>query len=233
MQYGQFCPIAKATEILGERWTILIVRELLMGGRRFNELQRGLGGISTALLTNRLKSLEDQGMLVRRKASGQKSFEYHPTQACEALLPVLISLGEWGICWAKHTLIDKDFDVEFLMFYLERSIDASAIPGSNAVIKFHFTDLDEQRNWWLLVSKDAVDLCLKDPGKDVDVYFTGEVRTMHDVWMGERTYRDAIKSGDLDIQGDNALTRNVRAWLKPSVFEQSPRTPTGSVTRLS
>lgn len=225
MRYSQFCPIAKATEILGERWTILIVREVLMGGRRFNELQRGLGGISSALLTSRLKFLEDQGMVVRRKAPGQKSFEYHPTQACEALRPVLISLGEWGLVWAKHTILDEDFDVEFLMFYLERSIDPSAIPGSNAIIRFLFTDLEEQRDWWLVVSNNSVELCLKDPGYDIDVYITGTVRTMHDVWMGERTYRDAIKDGDLDLQGDPTLTRNIRAWLKPSVFEQSPRAP--------
>ncbi|MEM9375189.1 MAG: winged helix-turn-helix transcriptional regulator [Pseudomonadota bacterium] len=225
MRYKQFCPIAKATEILGEKWTILIVREILMGGRRFNELQRGLGGISTALLTNRLKSLEEQGMIVRRRTHGQNSYEYHPTQACEALLPVLISLGEWGLCWAKHTLLDDDFDVEFLMFYLERSIDPSAIPGSKAVIRFLFTDLEEQREWWLLVTDGTPQLCLRDPGLDVDVYLTGTVRAMTDVWMGDRTYREAIKSGDLDIQGDPALTKNVRAWLKPSVFEESSREP--------
>jgi len=188
MRYGQFCPIAKATEILGEKWTILIVREVLMGGRRFNELQRGLGGISTALLTNRLKSLEAQGMIIRRRSPGQSSYEYHPTQACEALLPVLISLGEWGICWAKHTLLDDDFDVEFLMFYLERSIEPSAIPGANAVIRFQFIDLEEQREWWLLVKNGSTQLCFKDPGFDVDVYLTGSVRAMTDVWMGDRTY---------------------------------------------
>lgn len=225
MRYGQFCPIAKATEILGERWTILIVREILMGGRRFNELQRGLGGISTALLTNRLKSLESQGMVVRRRASGQSAYEYHPTQACEALLPVLVSLGEWGLCWAKHTILDDDFDVEFLMFYLERSVDSAAIPGPNAVIRFLFKDLEEQRDWWLLISKESVELCLKDPGRDVDVYLTATVRTLTDVWMGDRTYREAIKSGDLDVQGDPVLTRNIRAWLKPSIFENAPRAP--------
>ena len=223
MKYGQFCPIAKATEILGERWTILIVREILMGGRRFNELQRGLGGISTALLTGRLKALEEQGMVVRRKAPGQKSYEYYPTEACEALLPVLVALGEWGLCWARHMILDEDFDVELLMLYLERSIDASKIPGSNAVIRFVFTDLQEQRYWWLMVSDSAVELCLKDPGYDVDVFFQGTVRAMCDVWSGERTYRDAIKAGDLDIQGDPALTRNVRSWLRPSVFADSPR----------
>ena len=94
MKYGQFCPIAKATEILGEKWTFLIIRELLMGGTRFNVMQRGLGDISPALLTSRLKSLEEQGMLVRRKLSGQKGYEYFPTPACQALLPLLVQLGE-------------------------------------------------------------------------------------------------------------------------------------------
>jgi DNA-binding HxlR family transcriptional regulator len=225
MNYNQFCPIAKATEILGERWTLLIVREILMGGSRFNELQRGLGDISPALLTSRLKSLEDQGMVVRRKVPGQRSFEYHPTEACKALLPVLLSLGEWAICWARHNILDQDFDAEFLMFYLERSIDPGKLVGNETVIKFQFSDLREQPNWWLLIKNDRVDVCLKDPGRDIDVFFNCSVRTMAGVWMGDRSYSDAIKSGDLRVQGDLKLTRNIRAWLKPSVFEHAARFP--------
>ena len=225
MQYGQFCPIAKATEILGEKWTILIVRELIMGGRRFNELQRGLGDISPALLTARLKSLEEQGLVVRRKISGQRTFEYYPTPACEALLPSLVSLGEWGLLWARHNVLDADLDVDLLMFYLERSIDPENLIGSESIIQFKFKDLQEQQEWWLLVKDKKVDLCLTDPGKDVDVYFACTVRTMHDVWMGDRTYREAIKSGDLIVQGEPALMRNITAWLKPSIFAGSPRAP--------
>ncbi|MCA0869550.1 winged helix-turn-helix transcriptional regulator [Seohaeicola saemankumensis] len=224
MRYGQFCPIAKATEILGEKWTILIVREMCMGGRRFNELQRGLGDISPALLTARLKSLEEQGMVVRRRIPGQKGYEYHPTAACEALTPVLVHLGEWGLEWARHTILDQDFDAEFLMFYLERSIDADQLAGS-AVIKFRFSDLTEQPNWWLVVDRDKTDICLRDPGRDVDVYFHCSVRTMSEVWMGDRSYREAIKAGDLSIEGDAALTRNISAWLKPSIFHDSKRAP--------
>jgi DNA-binding HxlR family transcriptional regulator len=222
-EYGQFCPIAKATEILGERWTLLIVRELIMGGRRFNELQRGLGDISPALLTARLKSLEAQGMVVRRKVSGQKSHIYVPTAACEALLPVLISLGEWGLCWARHTVLDKDLDVDFLMFYLERAIDPAQLGNAETIIRFQFTDLREQKNWWLLFDGTRTDLCLTDPGKDIHVYFTCTLRTMHDVWMGDRSYADAMQSGDLIVEGDPALTRNIKAWLRPSVFAESPR----------
>jgi DNA-binding HxlR family transcriptional regulator len=225
MNYGQFCPIAKATEILGERWNILIVRELLMGGRRFSDLQRGLGDISPSLLTSRLKSLEEQGMVTRRRVNGQRVHEYFPTPACEALLPVVISIGEWGLCWARHMLLDEDFDVEFLMFYLERSIDLSALPGHHAVIQFMFTDLTEQRNWWILADQQDVQICITPPGRDIDVYFTTTVRTMHDVWMGDRTYREAVSSGDLLIEGELALTRNVSRWLRPSVFVASPRVP--------
>ena len=224
MQYGQFCPIAKATEILGEKWTFLIIRELLMGARRFNELQRGLGLISPALLTQRLKFLEEQGVIVRRKVAGQKGFEYYPTEAGEQLLPVLMAVGEWGLIWAKHNLSDGDYDAEFLMTYLERSIDPEKIVGQGAVIRFEFSDMPQQKAWWLLVDGPRVDICIKDPKRDVDVYFFSTVRTMADVWMGDRTYKEAIRAGDLDIQGAAALTRNVTSWLRPSVFAESPRT---------
>jgi DNA-binding HxlR family transcriptional regulator len=225
MNYGQFCPIAKATEILGERWTILILRELLMGGRRFNELQRGLGDISPALLTSRLKSLEEQGILVRRKINGHRGHEYFPTPACNALLPIILSLGEWGLCFARDMLVDDDFDVDFLMYYLERSVDPKQLPGDETTIHFKFTDLAEQRDWWLLVDDGKVDICITAPGRDVDVYFTTTVRTMHDVWMGDRSYRDAVNSGDLIIEGEVALTRNVSRWLRPSAFVSSDRAP--------
>ncbi len=225
MRYGQFCPIAKATEILGEKWTVLIIREFLMGARRFNELQRGLGLISPALLTSRLKMLEEQGIIVKRKITGQKGYEYFPTEACEQLLPVLVAMGEWGLCWAKHNLIDEDFDVEFLMLYLERSVDPDKLVGDDAVIRFEFTDLEQQNLFWLLVHDQKVELCVKDPGREVDVFFKGTVRTMTDVWMGDRTYKEAIKSGDLYVHGPTALTRNISSWLKPSIFGDSPRTP--------
>ena len=225
MKYGQFCPIAKATEILGERWSVLIVRELLMGGRRFNELQRGLGDISPALLTARLKSFEAEGLVVKRRISGQRSYEYYPTPACEALLPVVIAMGEWGLCWQRNKLTHDDFDIEFLMYYLERSIDPSQLPGDHSVIQFKFKDLVDQADWWLLVDGDKVDICISPPGRDVDVYFTTTTRAMHDVWMGDRSYRDAILSGDLLVEGEAALTRRVSTWLRPSVFSDSKRAP--------
>ena len=223
MKYGQFCPVSKATEILGERWTFLIIRELLMGGRRFNELQRGLGDISPALLAGRLKAFERDGLIVRRKINGQRTYEYCPTAACLELKPVLVALGEWGLCWARHTLDDKEFDPELLMLYLERSVDPDQLPGSETVIQFKFRDLGEQQDWWLLVRDGKVEVCIKNPGRDVDVFFTTSVRTMSEVWMGDRAYRDAVLSGELLIEGDLALTRRISSWLRPSMFADSPR----------
>jgi DNA-binding HxlR family transcriptional regulator len=223
MKYGQYCPISSAAEILGEKWTILIIRELLMGGRRFNALQRGLGDISPALLTARLKSLEAQGMLVKRKIPGQKGFEYHPTAACQSLLPVLIAIGEWGIIWTRETMLDADFDVELLMLYMERSIDPSKLIGDESVIRFRFSDLEAQKDFWLLVKDDQVDLCVTPPGRDVDVYFNCTVRTMYEVWMGDKTFKDVLRTGEMNVQGDPALLRNITAWLRPGAFAASPR----------
>jgi len=225
MNYGQFCPIAKATEIVGERWTLLIIRELLMGGRRFSDLQRGLGAISPALLTARLKSFEDQGLVVRRRVHGLRGYQYYPTAACEELKPILIALGEWALCWARSTLATDYWDIDMLLLYLERSIDPSQLPGKETVIQFKFKDLPEQRNWWLLVREGKVDICITPPGRDVNVFFSTTARAMSEIWMGERSYREAIVSGDLVIEGDLALTRRISSWLRPSIFARSANAP--------
>jgi hypothetical protein len=192
-----------------------------MGGRRFNELQRGLGDISPALLTARLKFFEAEGLIVRRRIKGQRGYEYCPTVACEELKPIIIALGQWGLCWARNTLATDYFDVEMLMLYLERSIDPAQLPGSETVIQFKFNDVPGQRDWWLLVRDGEVDVCITPPGREVDVFFSTTARTMSDVWMGERTYRDAVLSGDLIVEGDLSLTRRISSWLRPSIFAKS------------
>jgi DNA-binding HxlR family transcriptional regulator len=222
MEYGQFCPIAKATEIIGEKWTVLIIRELLMGGRRFNELQRGLSLISPTILSRRLDALAGHGLVVKKKIPGQKGHEYFPTDSCRELLPVIRALGEWGMRWARASLDEKDYDVELLMLYLKRSIVPERLVGRETVVRFHFTDTEQYPDWWLVVRDEEVDLCVKDPGKDIDVYFTCQVRTLVDIWMGDSTYRRAIKGGALKLVGDRALTANVTAWMGNSLFADLP-----------
>jgi DNA-binding HxlR family transcriptional regulator len=218
MDYGQFCPISKAVEILGDKWTLLIVRELLMGGRRYSELQRGLSQISPTILSKRLDSLSRNGLVLKKKIPNQKGYEYFPTKSCSELLPIIMSLGEWGMRWAKSNLTEKDYDVELLMLYLQRSVNPENLVGDETVIRFKFTDIKEYPDWWMVVEDNKVDLCTNDPGKDVDVYFTTTVKTMVDVWMGWSTYRKAIANDELKLVGPKALINNVSAWMEDSIY---------------
>jgi len=225
MRYNQFCPIAKGMEVLGEKWTLLIVRELLMGSTHFNDFQKGLPGISPALLTKRLSSMEQEGLVIRKRIAGQRGFEYLPTSACRELSPVLEQIGIWGMHWARRQLEDEDFDLELLMLYLQRSIQPDNLPGDNTVIHFHFTDVQDYADWWLVVKGDEVDVCVHDPGQDVDIYFSVSVRVMCELWMGDISFRKAIADGKLQLMGPKALTHHVNDWLKPSIFAgQQPAT---------
>lgn len=218
MSYGQFCPIAKAMEVLGEKWTLLIVRELIMGSRRFNEFQRALGQISPTLLTKRLGYLEQEGLLVKRRIPGQRGFEYLPTEACQELLAVVEQIGGWGMRWARHKLTEDDFDLDLLMVYLERSIQPDKLIGQETVIRFFFTDVSEYQYWWIVVTGEDIDVCVHDPGKEVDVYFNVGLRTMCELWMGDVSYKRALADDRLQLLGLPALTKNVSSWLQCSSF---------------
>jgi DNA-binding HxlR family transcriptional regulator len=222
MKYRQFCPIAKSLEILGEKWTLLVIRELLMGGSRFNELQRGLGSMSPALLSKRLESLVEHNLIVRRKNPGERGYSYYPTEQAKELMPVLEAFGAWGLRWMKENLVDEDYDVEFLMLYLERSIVPENLVGKETVIHFHFTDLSVHPRWWIVVQGDSVEVCCKDPGKDVDIYFTTKASTMTNVWLGHRSYRSVIDNGELQLIGPSRLTRTVPKWMTVCGFSELP-----------
>lgn len=219
MKYGQFCPVAKAAEVLGDKWSLLIVRELLMGGNRFNVLQRGLSNISPTILTKRLNELVDEGIVIKKKIQGQKGFEYYLTECGQELFPILEQLGTWGMRWARGGMPESDLDAELLLLYMERSLITEKLPGNENVIRFRFTDIKEFNNWWLLVKNDEVDACIHDPGKDVDVYITTDLRTMIEAWMGDVTYKKAINDGRMTVVGPPALTKNIASWIKGSIFE--------------
>lgn len=220
--YNQFCPISKAMDVLGERWTLLIVRELLFGSTRFNELQKGLSGISPSLLTKRLNLLEQEGLIVKRRIPGQRGYEYFPSEPCEELRGVVEQLGQWGMRWARDQMSEDDFDLELLMLYLERCVQTDKLPGKETVIRFNFTDVNDYPNWWIVVTGDETDVCIHDPGKEVDVHFTCTLRTMCELWTGDRSYKKAQADGSLLLVGLPALTRRVESWLKSSHFAGIP-----------
>ncbi len=189
-----------------------------MGGSRFNELHHGLSQISPTMLSKRLDSLEQYGLLIKKKIPNQKGYEYFPTKSCTELLPIVKSLGDWGMRWARSNLTEKDYDVELLMLYLKRSINPENLIGSETVIRFQFTDIKDYPNWWMVVSGNEVDICVNDPGKDVDIYFTTTVKTMADVWMGDISYKKAQVNNLLTLVGPKALINNVGNWMEISMF---------------
>ncbi|WP_323769354.1 helix-turn-helix domain-containing protein [Antarctobacter sp.] len=221
-KYGQWCPIAKSTEILGEKWTMLIVRELLMGSTRFSELQRGLGAISPTLLTRRLATLEEYDLVYKRQIQGGRGHEYVPTPSCKKLQPILLALGAWGMEWSKAFMSDADYDVELLMLYLQRSVVTDNLPDGKTVVLFQFTDFPEQPKWWITAEGGNVDVCTTDPGLDVDVFITTKVRAMADAWLGRTSYRAAKASGEMEIIGPTALTRDITLWLSDCIFASLP-----------
>lgn len=221
MKYNQFCPVAKAAEILGEKWTFLVIRELLMGARRFNELQRGLASISPTMLTKRLNELTNDGLVIKKKIPGQKGYEYFLTEAGNELSSIIKQLGIWGTRWARGQMANSELDVELLMIYLVRSIKPEKLIGKETIIRFNFTDLKKLNYWWIVVRKNDIDICVEDPGREVDVWFTVDLRTMIEVWMGDNTYKSAIREGKLKLVGHPALVNNVTNWMSNSVYVEN------------
>jgi DNA-binding HxlR family transcriptional regulator len=217
--YGQFCPIAKGAEIFAERWTPLILRELLYGSHRFGELRRGLPLISQSLLAQRLRSLERDGVLEARSTPNGRGQEYHLTPAGEALRPVVEALGGWGHQWTVRQLQDDDFDPAVLMWFLYRLVDVGTLPNRRVVVRFDLTE-GRHRVWWLVLDRPTVDLCLRDEGFEVDVYVSSSVRVLADAILGRRDLRQAISAGLIVVDGARSLVHDFPDWISVSPYAQ-------------
>lgn len=219
--YGQFCPVSKAMELLDERWTMLVVRELLLGSRHFNELRRGVPRMSPALLSTRLRTLARAGLVQREEAAGRVT--YSLTEAGEELRPIVLALGEWGTRWISD-LGDADLDPHLLMWDVHRGVDLAAVPGGRTVLGFVFTDVPgKARTWWLLIDADGVDVCDVDPGHPVAATVRSDLRTLTEVWRGDVDWDAAVRAGRLALDGPAAVRRAVPSWLKLSPFARVPR----------
>lgn len=219
--YGQFCPVAKAMELLDERWTLLVIRELLCGSRHFNELRRGVPRMSPSLLSQRLRTLTRAGVIERRQDGNRVSYEL--TTAGEELRPVVEALGGWGIRWIGE-LGDDDYDPHLLLWDIHRNLDLDALPHARTVLAFVFTDVARPADrWWLVVDAGEVDVCNNDPGHPVAVTVTSRLATMTRVWRGDIAWDDAVRAGSIDVAGAPHMRRAVRGWLRLSSFAAVPR----------
>ena len=220
--YGQFCPVAKAAEIVAERWTPLVLRELLCGSRRFSDLHRGVPLMSRTLLAGRLEQLEDAGIVRSVPRPGGRGREYYLTAAGEELRPLIDCLGEWGQRWARAQVGRGDLDPGLLMWDIHRRVNREALPPERVVVRFDFNGVPATvrcpRYWWLVLEQREVDLCLKDPGFLVDIVVSADLRTLTRVWMGDVRLAESVRAGLIRLEGPRSLVRAFPTWLTLSAF---------------
>ncbi len=221
--YGQFCPVSMAAEILCNRWTTLVVRELLCGSTRFNDLRRGLPRMSPSLLSKRLKQLEKAGIIVA-KPNEADIVEYHLSDAGEELRPLIIGMGNWGHRWVRSELSMRNLDPSLLMWDIRRNLQPEPMPTSRCTIQFTYPELPSAtRNWWLIVEKPKVDLCVFDPGYDTDLLITCSLRDMTAIWMAHTDIKTELKAGHLKLDGHPSLASTIEQWIGLSIFADQPR----------
>jgi DNA-binding HxlR family transcriptional regulator len=229
--FGQFCPVAVACQVFAERWTPIILRELLAGADRFNELHRGIPLISRPLLTRRLAELEKAGVIRREPLARGRGYRYRLTRAGEEFRAVIEELGAWGQRWT--TRVERDnLDAGFLMWNIRRRIALDRLPAKQIVVRFKFSGVPPARPgyriFWLLLQPAQVDLCVEDPGFEVDLYVDADLASLAKVWLGDITFDAARRCGAVQLTGPQELRRAFPSWLMLSHFASVPRVRGGS-----
>ena len=222
--YKQFCPVAMASELLCSRWTMILLRELVAGSTRFNDLRRGVPKMSPTLLSQRLKELEAAGVIDRRALKSEKGvFEYRLTESGQDLRAVVEAVGFWGQRWMEAKQSLKNLDPSLLMWDMRRNLNPTPLPDRRTVIQFLYRELPvSKRSWWLIVEPPGeVDLCWTDPGFDVDLYISTDLRTMTAIWMGLTTVKK--ESQKVALTGDQDIASKMQTWLGLSPFAVEPK----------
>jgi DNA-binding HxlR family transcriptional regulator len=227
--YGQFCPVAMAAEILCNRWTMVVVRELVVGSTRFNELRKGVPRMSPALLSKRLKELEEAGVIEHVPSAEPGIYEYRLTEAGRDLRAVVEAVGIWGQRWVQSEPSLRNLDPSLLMWDMRRNLDPTPMPDRRCVIQFLYPELPvAKRHWWLIVEPgEKVDLCSVDPGQDVDLYVVTDLRTMTAIWMGLASLPDEVRAGRVQVIGDARLARSMGTCLGLSPFAAEKKRAVG------
>lgn len=215
--YGRFCPIALASDVVADRWTPLILRELVLGNTRFNDIVRGLPGISRSLLVQRLKHLERKGVIERWPLPGGRGHEYHLTPAGRDLEGVLIALGRWSVHWLFHDLEPNDVDPITLTWWMHRRVDRDNVPSERVVIQFDHTG-PERLSIWMVLDRGEPSVCIQHPGFDPDVLVTTSTPAIAEVFGGFRTWSHAVAAGDITVDGIPRLVRQLERWFLWSPF---------------
>jgi DNA-binding HxlR family transcriptional regulator len=234
--FGQICPVAVACEVFAERWTPIILREMFAGSQHFSEIRRGVPLMSSALLTQRLRSLEANGVIVRESVPGGRGHRYRLTEAGREFGSVIEGLGTWGQRWTVR--IERDnLDPGFLMWNVRRRIALDRLPPRRIVVRFKFGGVPVRyrgpRLFWLLLDGTQADLCIEDPGFEIDLYVDADLAAMAGVWLGDITFEHALRSRKVQLTGSHELIQAFPSWLMLSHFAEVPRPERASGHRLS
>jgi len=214
--YGQFCPVAKAAQLFCMRWTPLIVRDLAGGPLRFSELQRGVPLMSPSLLSRRLEELQAEGVVER---PGGRGTPYQLTEAGADLVPLVVELGTWGQRWTRRQLEEGEVDLGLFIWAFERSVDPSAFGGARRVVYLELTDQPAgKRRWWFVNEAGAVDVCIEDPGHEVDVFVESTLPDLIRVWRGDLSLREVMDDGRVDVHAGTRLRRAFTKWFGVSTL---------------
>lgn len=211
-KYRQYCPVARASEVLADRWTLLIVRELILGSRRFNEIERGLPGISRSLLASRLKDLEHAGVIERLPGPHPNVTAYHLTDAGRDLKPVVEAIGAWGARWAFGDPQPEELDAALLVWKIHQRIDRDQLPDKRTVIEFDFTGHGGRRVWLVLEPRE-VSVCVTPPRFDPDLVVHSDLALFYRVWLGHLDYDAATRCGSLVVDGPPLLAKQLPRWF--------------------
>jgi DNA-binding HxlR family transcriptional regulator len=224
--YKQFCPVAMAAEVLCTRWTVVVLREMIAGSTRFNDLRRGVPRMSPALLSQRLKSLEQAGVVARVKVRGEPGlFEYQLTRSGRDLQSLIEGFGVWGQRWIETKMTLENCDPQLLMWDMRRNLDPTPLPKQRSTIQFLYPEIPStHRTWWLIVSPDkTVNLCSVDPGFEVDLYVSSDLKTMTAIWMGLQTVSKAVHERRVKLVGSKHLASRMQLWLGLSPFAKEKK----------
>jgi DNA-binding HxlR family transcriptional regulator len=215
--YGQFCPISKAAEVFCERWTPLILRDLGKGVSRFSELQRGVARASPTLLSRRLKELEAEGLVERRRPESGRGWSYHLTAPGQDLMPLVHALGVWGQRWTRRELMDHELDAGLLLWAMERAAHSNAFGARRSVVQLTFRERPARwRNYWFVGENGATQLCITKPAFDIDLYLITTLRDMIYVWRGDLPLQVALSEGKLEAIGSPRARSALPRWLARS-----------------
>jgi DNA-binding HxlR family transcriptional regulator len=224
--FGQFCPVAVACEVFAERWTPIILRELFAGSHRFNEIHRCIPLISRALLARRLKELTAAGVITSTPAGKGKGSEYHLTESGKEFRAAIDALGTWGQRWTLR-LQPQNLDAGLLMWNVRRRVALDKLPAQRVVAYFNYSGFPSTyrgpRKFWLILERSGPDVCLHDPGHEVDLYIDADIGAMASVWLGDSAFADAARSKKIRVTGKAALVKQFPSWLLLSHFAATPR----------